>query len=486
MVIIGKTKVKEALDAYPQLKAVLMNMSPKFTKLNNPLFFKTIARWATFNDVAKMGKMAVCQILHALNKEIGSEAELLNQFPNCIDEIELEREHDSDSSPARFSTIIPFDTRTREDYFLPDMVNQIKKLKKGEALKNIAEFDPIPLKKMIESMGYSYFTKEINADLYETYIFNEGEQPETRKTISETGKIPVVIQSATPVTYPIILRLIESEKIKQTFEISELKVWKETEKHLGWIVNDKADISFSALMSSAKMYNKGKEIKMPAMVVWDNFKILTRGYKANSFNDLKGHKIYTPLFKNAPPAAVTHYLMKKTGYNPEDFEFVFGEPFGRPEEMKACFVSGNCDTVILREPEASFALFEAGEDAHASIDYGKLWSELHPGSGNLPNAGLLFSAVFAKKHPEQASLFMEELKIATEWVQQNPVEAGKLSAKAMGVSAEEVTFFLSRAALEYKKSTDVQNELQVYLEVLKEEEVLKAEDIQKTLGLFNW
>ncbi len=486
MVIIGKTKVKEALDTYPQLKEVLMHMSPKFNKLNNPLFFKTVARWATFNDVAKMGKMAVCQILHTLNKEIGSEAELLNQFPNCIDEIKLEREHDSDSTPAQFSTIISFDTRTRQDYFLPDMVNQIKKLKKGEALKNIAEFDPIPLKKMIESMGYSFFTKEINADLYETYIFSEGEQPETRKTVSETGKIPVVIQSATPVTYPIILRLIESEKIKQTFEISELKVWKETEKHLGWIVNDKADISFSALMSSAKMYNKGKEIKMPAMVVWDNFKILTRGYKANSFEDLKGHKIYTPLFKNAPPAAVTHYLMKKTGYNPEDFEFVFGEPFGRPEEMKACFVSGNCDTVILREPEASFALFEAGEEAYASIDYGKLWSELHPGSGNLPNAGLLFSAVFAKEHPEQASLFMEELKIATEWVQQNPVEAGKLSAKAMGASAEEVTFFLKRAVLEYKKSSDVQNELQVYLEVLKEEDVLKTEDIQKTLGLFDW
>ncbi len=282
------------------------------------------------------------------------------------------------------------------------------------------------------------------------------------------------------------MRLLESEKIKQAFEISTLKVWQETEKHLGWIVNDKADISFSALMSAAKMYNKGKDIRMPAMVVWDNFKILTRGYRANSFEDLKGHKIYTPLFINAPPAAVTHYLMKKTGYNPEEFEFIFGEPFGRPEEMRDCFVSGNCDTVILREPEASFALFEAGENAFASIDFGDLWAKLHPGSGNLPNAGLLFKGAFVSQYPRQADLFMEEIKLATEWVRHNPVEAGKISADAMGVSAEEVTFFLNRAALQYKKSSNVQNELQVYLEVLKEEEVLKTEDIQKTLGLFAW
>ncbi len=177
MVIIGKTKVKEALETYPQLKSILVQMSPIFNKLNNPLFFKTVARWATFNDVAKMGKMTVCQILHTLNKEIGSETELLNQFPNCIDQIKLEREHHTDSSPEQFNTIVPFDTRTREDYFLPDLVEQIKTLKKGEALKNISEFDPIPLKKMIESMGYSFFTKEVNPNLYETYIFSTDTHP---------------------------------------------------------------------------------------------------------------------------------------------------------------------------------------------------------------------------------------------------------------------------------------------------------------------
>jgi len=486
MLITGKTKVKEVLEAYPQLKTSLIKMSPKFKKLDNPLFFKTVARWATINDVARMGGLSICSILHSLNTEIGREDELVRQFPDCIQEAKLAHETGVDEVRPQFKKIIEFDILKREDYFLPELVDQIKKLEKDEALKIISDFDPLPLKKMLDSMEYSYFTDEINDNYFETFVYSLYGKKETRKTVYKKGKIPVVIQSATPVTYPVILRMLEAEKIKRFFEISELKVWQETEKHLGWIVNDKADISFSALMSSAKLYSKGKDIKMPVIVVWDNFKILTRGYRANSFADLKGRKIYTPLFKNAPPAAVTKYLMKKSGYNPDDFEFVFGAPFGRPEEMKNCFVSGGCDTVILREPEASFALYEAGDDAYTSIDYGKLWQEIHPGSGNLPNAGLLFKGDFVKEYPDLANLFIEELESAVKWIKDNPQKAAALSAEAMHVEQHEVEFFLSRAVLDFKKSADVKDELKIYLEVLKKEEVLKTEDIDGVLGLFEW
>ena len=202
------------------------------------------------------------------------------------------------------------------------------------------------------------------------------------------------------------------------------------------------------------------------------------------YGDIKGRKIYTPLFKNAPPAAITNYLMRKTGHNPNDFDFIFGNPFGRPEEIKDCFVRGECDTVILREPEASFALYEAGDDAHISIDYGKLWKDMHPGSGNLPNAGLLFKGDFVKEHPGLANLFMDELEIAVAWVKDNPREAGLLSAEAMQVEAEEVEFFINQAALDFKKSIDVKDEMITYLNVLKKEEVLKTENINKIMGLF--
>jgi len=91
-----------------------------------------------------------------------------------------------------------------------------------------------------------------------------------------------------------------------------------------------------------------------------------------------------------------------------------------------------------------------------------------------------------KEHPDLANLFIDELESAVNWIKENPREAGILSAEAMHTKAAEVEFFLERAALDFKKSADVQDELKVYLEVLKKEEVLKTEDIDKTLGLFQW
>lgn len=149
-------------------------------------------------------------------------------------------------------------------------------------------------------------------------------------------------------------------------------------------------------------------------------------------------------------------------------------------------MSGECDTAILREPEASFALYETGEGAFTSIDYGELWQDMHPGSGNLPNAGLVFKGEFVKEYPDLANLFINELESAVDWVKENPKEAAIRSTEAMQTGAEEVKFFLKRATLDFKKSADVENELLVYLDVLKKEEVLKTEDIDNTLGLFKW
>jgi tRNA G18 (ribose-2'-O)-methylase SpoU len=55
MMIVGETRVKEALDAHPQLRELLVEINPKFRKINNKAVFNTVARWARFNDVARLG-----------------------------------------------------------------------------------------------------------------------------------------------------------------------------------------------------------------------------------------------------------------------------------------------------------------------------------------------------------------------------------------------------------------------------------------------
>lgn len=51
--IHGDTKVGELIQTYPYVKDVLLGLSPKFKKLNNPVLFKTMASVATLEMIAK-------------------------------------------------------------------------------------------------------------------------------------------------------------------------------------------------------------------------------------------------------------------------------------------------------------------------------------------------------------------------------------------------------------------------------------------------
>jgi len=578
--ITAKTKVKTAIENYPEVKEHLINISPKFKKLNNPMVFKTVARWATINDISRIGHIPICELLHKLNKIIGTEEELLKSFPECIkDKIDIEEENGSWMDDIdRFSTL---DVRNRDDFFMPEILKMLSGMRDKEGLKIINSFDPIPLKKMVkerngkyftekinpyqfnlylssisgedelsenedevisekswkerkdefevldvrgmredpfslimkrayeakqgegfslvqsfrpdplinmlEPMGFEHLTEQIGPIRYKIYFFKK-ESVKDKKSVSESGKIPLVIQSATPIAYPVIMRMLQSERLMSKIEIEELKVWSETEKHLGWIVSGRADISFSAVFAASKLYANGTDIKFLSVDIWDNFFILTRGYKADSFEDLKGHTIHMPLFKGAPPFAITKFLMRKTGFNENDFDFAFGEPFGRPEVIKEKFISGEYDTVMLREPEASFALYGAGKDAHVSLSYIDIWNEINPDAGRLPNAGVVVKSSIVEKYPELVKIFGEELDKAIKWVKSHPQESANLSYDIMREDPKAVELFIRRAGFEHVTGENAKKDIRNYLDVLVKDKVLalkKGASVDDVLTMFD-
>ncbi len=569
MVITAKTKVKDALDANPALKEVLIKISPKFEKLNNPLIYKTVAKWATFNDVARIGNISICELLHLLNKANGTEERLYEAFPDCVKEIETEEAAEKPEWMDTVRQFILFDVRERNDYFFPEVVKKMRQLKPDQALTVINSFDPVPLKNSAREMGFDSYTEK-KSD-WEFHVHFHSDQPPKRDvsnwleykdefevldvrgwkedpfteilkvanqtplgegfrlvqmfepiplinmlkplgfdhhteqvstfryhiyfcktrevapsfSVGKDGKIPLVIQSATPVVYPVLMRLLQSPRLMEQVKIEDLKVWYETEKHMGWIVNGRADISFSAVVAVAKLFANNIDIKLASIDVWDNFYLLTRGYRAESFGDLKGHTIHVPLFRAAPPFAVTSYLMKKLGFDPEQFQFNFGEPFGRPDLMKNQFIRGEIDTVLLREPEASFALHGAGKDAHVSLSYSDLWKQIQPDMDRLPNAGVVFKGEFLRKYPEVSELFLEELRAAIQWVNENRQAAAELSYDIMGQDPRAVELFLQRVNFYHQPAREAKKKILRYLNVLQEEGVIKLKKGQEELeGLF--
>jgi len=244
-------------------------------------------------------------------------------------------------------------------------------------------------------------------------------------------------------------------------------------KHLGWIVNGKADISFSALITSSKL--KDLDVRFKALVVWDNFVILTR-YKASGLEDVKGKTIYTPLFEEAPPTKITKYLIKAKGLNPDDYNFVYGEPFGRPEEIYTAFVQGLADTVILREPEASYALKimqDRGEEV-SILSFNDIWNEVNPGFGSFPNAGVVIKGEIVRENPELTKLFLDELQKAIVWVNDNKKDAALLSYDMMRQPVDRVEMFLNRVNFDYVSGDELVAKVKDYMKVLEKQNIVET------------
>ncbi|OYT10594.1 MAG: hypothetical protein B6I18_08310 [Bacteroidetes bacterium 4572_112] len=384
-----------------------------------------------------------------------------------------DRKDDFDILDVRTMISDPFDIIIKKAYDTEE----------DNGFRLIQRFEPIPIINMLKEMGFEHQTKIVNEQEIWVYFHKLiTEKDDDEKDASD--KPNVVIQSATPVAYPVIMRLLQSNKIRKVVNIKELKVWEETEKHLGWIVNGKADISFSALITSAKL--KDNDIKVPAMFVWDNFSILTRGYTASKLEDLIGHVIDTPLFAEAPPAKITKYVIEAKGLNYDDFSFSYGEPFGRPEEILMNFVRGVSDTVILREPEASYAqkIMEKMGEKVSVISYNKIWNEINKGFGSFPNAGIVFKGEFVRKHPEEAKLFLEELKSAINWVNENKKAAANLSFDMMRQPPENVELFLKNVKFDYVSGDELVEKVKNYFQILVDQGIIDTKVDNKLLNMF--
>lgn len=559
--ILAKANIKETLDTHPELKKVLVKLSPKFEKLQKPVLYNTLARFANFKDAAKLTGVSVCEILHTINDYLGVSDELIKMAPECISSnteldnslvgeeitweesanrfilnddtlpeittkisnlspqeniviISVERpisilklaqglEYKFNIEEGRENRISIFNPKKEENTHWHDRKDEFEVLdvrqmttdpfdiiikkaydtQEDSGFTLVQRFEPIPIINMLKEMGYESQTNIVSEN--EIWVYFHKIITDKTDDDKDAGEKPdVVIQSATPVAYPIIMRLLQSEKIRKSVNIKELKVWEETEKHLGWIVNGKADISFSAVITASKL--KDSDVKVPALFVWDNFSILTRGYKAEKLDDLIGHTIETPLFAEAPPAKITKYVIEAKGLNYNDFKFTYGEPFGRPEEILMNFVRGTSDTVILREPEVSYALKileKMGEEVSV-ISYNKIWNEINDGFGSFPNAGIVFKGEFTRKYPELTKVVLEELKSAIEWVNENKRDAANLSFDMMRQPPENVELFLNRVNFNYVSGDELVKKVKNYFDILIDQGIMEAELDDKLLDMF--
>ncbi|HRK55642.1 MAG TPA: DUF2249 domain-containing protein [Cyclobacteriaceae bacterium] len=171
--INANTKIAYLIKAHPDALEAIISINSKFQKLRNPLLRKVLAGRTS---IAMASKMAGCKVndFFLKLKPLGFE----------IDADSISVEEKRSPLPAFITTLTKgqiIDLDVRETLAsgkdpLNLILDKVKSVQSGQALKIINTFEPVPLIKMLEKKGFVTYADVISDDLVETYFYKKSDK----------------------------------------------------------------------------------------------------------------------------------------------------------------------------------------------------------------------------------------------------------------------------------------------------------------------
>jgi len=166
LIITPKTRVGELLDAYPELESVLLELSPAFKKLKNPVLRKTVAKVATLQQAASLGNIPVTEVINTLRSELGQQL-----FEGEISGDDINYEKPGWFDPTKVS--VSFDASPLIDSGqnpMQEVFSHLEKTTAGEIFLLITPFVPAPIIELISKKGYSHYCLKSDQGSCSTYF----------------------------------------------------------------------------------------------------------------------------------------------------------------------------------------------------------------------------------------------------------------------------------------------------------------------------
>lgn len=169
--ITPQTRVGELLDAYPELEKVLIEMSPSFAKLRNPVLRKTVAKVTSLSQAARVGNLSIENVVNRLRQAAGIEESF--EHGEVEAQSEMTRPEWFDQAKIR----VRLDARPLleggEKPVAAVMVG-LNSLRPGEIYQLTAPFLPAPLIDMAKAKGFEAWTVAEVQDVVRVYFCRPG------------------------------------------------------------------------------------------------------------------------------------------------------------------------------------------------------------------------------------------------------------------------------------------------------------------------
>jgi len=177
--ITSEDKLYDIIKIHPELKEVLINLSPKFSKLNNTLLFNIATRRTTVRDAAGVANLYLRELLYRLNQAVGMGDEFLavqkSQAQGLIQDF-LKKEQ-----PQGEQAAVPDWLDRARDFPVEDVrldnedpfakVNKLAdSITEGQGFCLVQKFEPLPLIRYLKSRQFIHYTEKANEDEYRIYF----------------------------------------------------------------------------------------------------------------------------------------------------------------------------------------------------------------------------------------------------------------------------------------------------------------------------
>lgn len=173
MTINAGTKISALLRENPEALEAIVSLSPKFTKLRNPLLRKLMASRTTIRMASKIGGCTPEDFFAKL-APLGFQADMAVQeeedqaaepMPEFMKQVKPEQVMELDVRPILSGGKDPFNL----------ILGKVKALPAGHALKLINDFEPIPLIQLLGKQGFQSYNQVIDGNTYHTWFFKSGD-----------------------------------------------------------------------------------------------------------------------------------------------------------------------------------------------------------------------------------------------------------------------------------------------------------------------
>jgi NitT/TauT family transport system substrate-binding protein len=278
-----------------------------------------------------------------------------------------------------------------------------------------------------------------------------------------------LVGPAGPMAIPLAY-LAENDKLADIATETELVIW-ENPDQLRAIVSGGQEAHFLTLPSNsaATFYNKGMQLQMLDISVWGILYVVSDDPNIKTVADLKGQEVVVP-FKGNMPDLLFNYVCQKQGIDiTSDLTVYYANS---PQQAAQLLLSGQKSISVLTEPLTTQVLLKskaADVSLYRSIDIQAEWSKASGLGERIPIAGTVALPAI-QENPEAIKRFMQEYKLAVEWIKANPDQAGVLGSEIeqLGFEAPAVAESLKNTKWDFVQVKDCQADIEAFFMAFSE------------------